>query len=410
MTSNSTTSSSSPSAKATLQKVIKEVNFRNGNDFTFNVPSQTSVEGYGIPVRSGSHDTNPPFPDRTPIRTRKSSVSSNRGDKKGIKIEEKTELITLRKTVQDNKYLTKTQLKAIKNNAWEYPVLDFIQSKAPEWIRKEITMKDRLHSIPGEKLEILFGTTWARNFMDINPLRIFDKLDTSWPTIRNFIQQLDDLKKIKFRDDLTDQLLSLYQHKILRMDVSVQYNLDDLLVIIKNITAIQETQIFTVDGLLIHSEIRFFSKHAIDLLFSNRHGTIFREIVKNYPAIMNELILLAKTDPGAPKYPQRMMQVEQLLILCSLGKHTSWILENRVLLLQDLWRLTNAGQYTIDQKKACMRTYHFYEEILRKHPISDYRQLCRTFRKKLRDHPKYFMLLGKNRMDIADILLEPKQV
>lgn len=409
MTSNSTTASSSSSAKATLQKAIKEAHFRSGKEFAFTIPAQDSFEGYGVPVRSGSHDTNTPFPDRTPILTRRSSVASNSADKKEIKIEENTELVTLRKNVQENKYLKKKQLKAIENNAWEHPVLDFIQSRAPEWIRKEISIQEKLHKIPGEKLEVLFGTTWARHFIEINPLRIFEKLDTSWQAIRNFIQQLDDLKKIKFRDDLADQLLSLYQHKILRMELSIQYTLDDLLEVIKNIIAIQELNILTTDGLLIQSEIRLFSKRAVDLLFLNRYNQVFQRIAKSYPTIMNEIILLAKTDPDDQYYGQRIMQIEQLLILCSLGKHTTWILENGVLHLQDLWNLTSSGLYTPVQKKACMRTYYFYIEIKNKHSSTDYKKLCRSFRQKLSAHKEFFTLLGKGEIDIPDIILSPKR-
>ena len=409
MTSKSTTGSSSSSAKATLQKAIKEAHFRSGKEFAFTIPAQGSFEGYGVPVRSGSHDTNTPFPDRTPILTRRSSVASNSADKKEIKIEEKTELVTLRKSVQENKYLKKKQLKAIKNNAWEHPVLDFIQSRAPEWIRKEISMREKLHNIPGEKLEVLFGTTWARHFIEINPLRIFEKLDTSWSTIRNFIQQLDDLKKIKFRDDLTDQLLSLYQHKILRMELSIQYTLDDLLEVIKNIIAIQELNILTADGLLIQSEIRLFSKRAVDLLFLNRYGQVFQRIARSYPTIMNEIILLAKTDPDDRHYGQRIMQIEQLLILCSLGKHTTWILENGVLHLQDLWNLTSSGLYTAVQEKACMRTYYFYLKILSNHTLIEYKLLCRSFRQQIRADKRLFTLLGNNKIGIADIILAPEK-
>jgi hypothetical protein len=409
MTTGSTTSSSSPSAKATLQKAIKEAHFRSGKEFSFTIPAQGFVEGYGIPVRSGSHDTSIPFPDRTPILTRRSSVAINSTDKKERKIKEKTELITLRKSVQENKYLKKKQLKAIKNNAWEHPVLDFILSKAPEWIRKEITIKDKLHSIPGEKLEILFGTTWARNLIEINPVRFFEKLDTSWSTIRNFIQQLDDLKKIKFRDDLTDQLLSLYQRRILRMEVSIQYTLDDLIEIIKNITDIQEMNIFTADGLLIQSEIRHFSKRAIDLLFLNRYGQVFQDIAKTYPTIMNEIILLAKTDPDDRYYEHRMIDIAQLLILCSLGEYTAWILENRVLHLQDLWKYTNSGRYTVNQKRACIRIHHYYSKALKDYTIIEYRMLCRVFRRQVRNNKKLFTLLGNNKIDITDIILAPKK-
>lgn len=402
---NAATETTSLSARANLQKALKESDFRSGKEFRFSAPAQLSFEGYGLPVRSGSHDTNAPFPDRTPIFLRKSSVTSEKIDKKSLKIEEQTELIALRKIVRESKYLTKKQLKAIKNNVWEYPVLNFIRSRAPEWIRKEITMQEKLHNIPGEKLEILFGTTWARHFIEIDPLRIFDKLDTSWPTIRNFIQQLDDLKKIKFRDDLTDQLLSLYQHKTLRMDLSIQYTLDELIEIIKNIMDIQEMTILTTDGALIQSEIRFFTKRAIDLLFLKKYSMIVKELAKSYPAIFNELILLAKTDLDDLQYAQRMMQIEQLLVLCSFDKHTSWILENRVLHLQDLWNLTNSGQYTNLHKRACLRISSYYQQVLDNHSILEYRLLCRSFRRKIRSSKKLFSLLGRNRIDITDIIL-----
>lgn len=403
MTSSTATGSSSSSAKETLQKALKESHFRSGKEFKVFSSSQVFTEGYGLPVRSGSHDTNKPFADRTPILSRRTSLKGGTFDKKNLKIAEHSELITLRKTILDNGYLKKEQIKAIKNNTWEYPVLHFIQSHAPEWILKEITIKEKLHNIPAEILETLFSTTWARHFIEIDPLTIFEKLDGSWPIIRNFIQQLDDLKKIKFRDDLTDQLLSLYQHKILKMDFSIQYTLDDLIEIIKNIVAIRDLNIFTAGGLLIQSEIESFSKRALDLLFLQKYSSTFRKLATKYPNIKKVLIRLAKTPLKDPNYAQKMIQMEQMLILCSKDYYTRWILENKVLHLQDLWILTRSGQRTESHIRACKRIYHFYKGILIDAP-TQYQKHCQTFRQKLRNDKKLFSLLGDNKIDITDII------